>query len=225
MRMQDYITRYDSLASEDSLFEIPIRKEYILSKIGRGKRVLDVGCLGGKLSRLIMDQKNDVFGVEVNPVAAAVAERRGVRVIVANVEQGLPFDDSYFDVVNAGEVVGYLYDTKFFFEEMKRVLKDQGIILFTAPNLNSIENRLRIFSGGYLNMVGAYPEDHFGKQVRVFNLKKIRELCDQTGLEVTDMSGILNLETHGKWIDSPLFWVGKKFPSFSKLLMVTARKK
>src|SRR5687767_1413509 len=120
MQMRDYVTKYDSLASEDSLFEIPLRKEYILSRIGRGKRVLDVGCLGGKVSRLIMEQNNEVWGIELNPAAAEVARQRGVRVKVANVEDGLPFDNTSFDVVNAGEVVEHLYDTKNFFEESRR---------------------------------------------------------------------------------------------------------
>src|SRR4051794_7165336 len=122
MQMHDYVARYDSLSSEDTLFNIPRRKELLLSAIGRGKRVLDVGCLGGRISRLIMDQNNEVWGVELNPAAAKVASKRGIRVKVANVEEGLPFESMSFDAVNAGEIVEHLYDTKRFFEESARVL-------------------------------------------------------------------------------------------------------
>ncbi len=225
MQMREYLAKYDSLALEDTLFDIPFRKEYILSRIGRGKKVLDVGCLGGKISSLISSQNNEVWGLELNAAAAAVAERRGIRVKVADVEDGLPFEDSYFDVVNAGELLGQLYDTKSFFDEAYRVLKDEGLLLFTTPNLNSLENRIRVVTGGYLAMVGAYPEDHFGESVRVFNLSKIRELCKQTGFEILDLSGIPSIESWGKWIDTPLALFGKVVPSLSKLLMVTARKK
>lgn len=225
MQMRDYLTKYDSLASEDALFEIPLRKEYVLSRIGKGKRVLDVGCLGGRISRLIMNQNNEVWGIEVNPVAAAVAEQRGVRVKVADVEDGLPFESHYFDVVNAGEILEQLYDTKLFFEESYRVLREGGFLLFTTPNLNSLENRIRIATGGYLSRVGAYPEDHFGEYVRVFNLSKIRELCDQSGFELLDVSGIPMMESWGKLFDTSLGLIGKALPSLSKLLMVTAQKK
>jgi hypothetical protein len=34
MQMRDYLTKYDSLALEDALFDIPVRKEYLISKIG-----------------------------------------------------------------------------------------------------------------------------------------------------------------------------------------------
>ena len=223
MQMRDYVAKYDSLASEDTFFQIPLRKEYILSRIGRGKRILDVGCLGGKMSRLIMDQNNEVWGVEVNPAAAAVAIQRGIRVKIANVEDGLPFEEGLFDAVHAGELVEHLYDTKNFFQECKRVLKPKGLLLFSAPNLNSLENRIRVVTGGYLDGAGAYPEDHFGDHVRIFNLQKIEELCEQTGFQVIDISGIPLLEPHGKWVETPLSWFGKVLPSFSKILMVTAQ--
>lgn len=224
MQMRDYLTKYNSLASEDALFDIPLRKEYVLSRIGRGKKVLDVGCLGGRVSKLIQDQNNEVWGVEVNSTSAAVAEGRGIRVKVADIEDGLPFEDSFFDAVNAGEVVEHLYDTKFFFMESRRVLKENGLLVFTTPNLNSMENRIRIALGGYPTMMGAYPEDHFGENVRVFNLEKIQELCRQTGFKLEDVSGIPGLEEHGKIFDIPLSWVGKLLPRWSKLLMVSARK-
>src|SRR5262245_38993548 len=108
MEMRDYMTRYDSLASEEALYRIPLRKEFLLAQVGRGKRVLDVGCLGGQISELIKKQNNEVWGVEINPKAAEAAKRKGIRVRIANAEEGLPFEDGFFDVVNAGEVVEHL---------------------------------------------------------------------------------------------------------------------
>ena len=225
MQMHDYITRYDSLASEDALFNIPHRKEYLLEQIGRGKRVLDVGCLGGQLSRLIMEQNNEVWGVEINPNAAEMARKRGIRVKVADVEEGLPFEAGAFDIVHAGEILEHLYDTKHFFQECRRVLKSGGLLLFTAPNLNSIENRLRVITGGYLSMVGAYPEDHFGDHVRIFNVSKVREICRETGFDLRDVRGVFNLERRAKWIETPLKVAARMAPSLSKLLMFKAQKK
>lgn len=224
MQMHDYVSKYDSLASEDQLYNIPQRKEYLLAQIGRGKRVLDVGCLGGQLSRLMLEHGNEVWGVEINAAAAEVATRRGIRVKVADVERGLPFEDESFDVIHAGEVIEHLYDTKAFFSECRRVLKSGGIFLFTTPNLNSLENRLRVVTGGYLSMAGAYPEDHYGSHVRVFNVDKVRELCGQTGLVLEDVRGVFNLERRARWIEAPLRMAARVAPTLSKLLICKACK-
>ncbi|MGK5081855.1 methyltransferase domain-containing protein [Bdellovibrionota bacterium FG-1] len=225
MQLHDYIAKYDSLASEEALFNIPHRKEYLLEQIGRGKRVLDIGCLGGQLSRFILEQNNEVWGIEINPIAAAVALKRGIRVKVADVEAGIPFDDASFDVVHAGEILEQIYDTRLFFDECHRVLKPMGILLFTTPNLNSLENRLRVLTGGYLSMVGAYPEDHSGSHVRVFNRAKIGELCLQTGFELTDVSGVFAFEKRARWIDRSLKIAARVAPSLSKMLIFKAQKK
>lgn len=225
MRMDQYIEHYNDLAMEDELFKIPLRKEFILKSIGKGKRVLDVGCLGGQITQLIREQNNEVVGIEANPKAAEIARKRGIEVTVANVEDGIPLPTATFDVVCAAEVVEHLYDTKHFFEEAHRVLRTRGVFIFTTPNLNSIENRIRVLHGGYLGMTGAYPEDHFGGHVRIFNRAKIEELCSRTGFEVEMISGIPALGSHGKLWDRSMRLAGQVLPSWSKILMVRARKK
>ena len=224
MLMSDYVARYDQLGDEDELFRIPARKEFVLSRIGEGKRVLDVGCLGGRITRLIMRQGNEVVGVEANPKAAEIARGKGIPVKVANVEQGLPFEAGAFDVVHAGEIVEHLFDTRFFFTESFRVLRASGELLFSVPNLNSLENRIRIVGGGYLATAGAYPEDRFGDRVRVFNLDKVRELCAQTGFEVAEVQGVHALEARGTLVDASLGWVGRFLPGMAKILLVRAVK-
>lgn len=224
MQMQDYVVKYDHLSSEESLYNIPLRKEYLLSQIGRGKRVLDVGCLGGMISQLIKKQNNVVWGIDLNPAAAKAAQRRGIKVRIANIEEGLPFEDSFFDFINAGEVVEHIYDTKHFFQECHRVLRPKGHLIFTTPNLNSLENRVRIVSGGYLSMIGAYPEDHFGNHVRVFNIAKVRELCASCGFKLEEVRGIPALESKGRLFDLSLGFAGRLLPSLAKLLIVKAQK-
>lgn len=224
MQMQEYRARYDSLAVEGAWFDVPFRKEWVLKQIGRGRRVLDIGCLGGQFSQLMVAQNNEVWGVELNARAAKLAQKRGIRVKIADVEQGLPFEAGSFDVVHAGNILESLYDTHQFFEECARVLSPQGVLLFSTTNLNSLENRIRVATGGYLTMAGAFPEDHFGDHIRQFNLDKLRELCERSGFELEETFGVPVLQSQGRWIDLGLAALGKAFPEFSKLLIVRARK-
>lgn len=224
MQIRDYVENRDTLSMEDPLFQIPLRKEFLLRNIGRGKRVLDVGCLGGQISELIRRQNNRVWGVELNARAAEIARGKGIPVEVADIEKGLPYEDRYFDVVHAGEVIEHLYDTKYFLNECARVLEPRGILLLTVPNLNSLENRLRVASGQYLSLTGAYPEDHFGTHIRQFNAPKLNELCRSTGFEIEEIRGAPTLEPKGAILDKGLAVAARLFPNLSKILMIRARK-
>ena len=224
MQLAEYRSRYDSLASEEAWFEIPSRKEYLLKQIGRGRRVLDVGCLGGQLTEKIATRGNQVWAIEVNEKAAQAAKARGLTVTVADVEKGIPFETASFDVVHAGDLLDHLYDTDQFMRECGRVLKSNGVLLFSTPNLNSLENRLRVLRGGYLSTAGAFPEDHFGERIRVFNIPKIRELCARSGFELEEVVGVPSIVSRGRWMDLGLRAVGRMLPGLSGLLIVKARR-
>lgn len=223
MKMIEYVRRYDCLTSEEPLYDIPLRKEYLLREVGRGRRVLDLGCLGGQISKLIKDQNNEVYGIEVNAKAAARAVDRGIRVKVFDLNEGIPFEDGFFDVVNAGEIIEHIYDTKFLFEEIHRVLKPNGLLLASTPNLNSLSNRIRVLRGGYLSLMGAFPDDHFGEHIRVFNEQKLRELCQHTGFRVVDVMGIPTLEG-GSLAYRLLRPLVRVAPQFGELLIIKARR-
>jgi methionine biosynthesis protein MetW len=223
MRLTEYVRRYDSLTSEAALYDIPARKEYLLKEIGRGKRVLDLGCLGGRISRLIKDQNNDVYGVEVNARAAEQAEKRGIRVKQFDLNDGIPFEDGFFDVINACEIIEHIYDTKYLLEECHRVLKPDGVLILTTPNLNSLKNRIKVLLGGYPALLGAFPEDHFGEHIRVFNLDKIHELADHVGFSVAHAQGIAGLTRRSLQyrLFAPLV---RLRPSLGELLVVKLRR-
>lgn len=59
----------------------------------------------------------------------------------------LPFTSNSLDIVVAGEIIEHLYDTGDFLEEIKRVLKPEGKLIITTPNLAPLANRARILFG------------------------------------------------------------------------------
>jgi 2-polyprenyl-6-hydroxyphenyl methylase/3-demethylubiquinone-9 3-methyltransferase len=224
MEMREYRRRRDALAEEERWLTIPGRQEFLLAEIGRGRKVLDVGCLGGRMSALVQAQHNEVWGLELNPEAAREARRRGIRVVEGDAEQGLPFPAGEFDFVHAGEILEYLYDTSFFFAECARVLKPGGALLLTTVNLNSLANRVHVLTGGYLRDLGAYPEDHHGDQVRVFNLAKLRELAERSGFAIERVRGVPTLRAPGAWARPAWKAWSRWWPQGARLLLARARK-
>jgi SAM-dependent methyltransferase len=119
---------------------------------GPGKRVLDLGCRTGALTRAYLPG-NEVIGVDVDRRALAEASRRGIETCWADVEHQLPFDAAEFDVVVAGELFEHLRDPAAVLRDVRRVLRPGGRLVGSVPNGFRLKNRLRF-------VLGREPEDN-----------------------------------------------------------------
>ena len=125
---------------------VPERIPLFREAIGSGKRVLDLGCRSGALTRHLLDG-NTVVGLDVDRAALAKAEARGIETVVGNVEEPLPFEDGSFDAVVAGELFEHLRFPDELVAEIRRVLRPGGVLVGSVPNAFNIQNRLRFARG------------------------------------------------------------------------------
>ncbi|MCH8862800.1 MAG: methyltransferase domain-containing protein [Proteobacteria bacterium] len=105
--------------------------------IATGLTVLDVGCNVGYGSDILANSAAQVTGVDVSARAIAVATERYRRGGLAFREVDgitLPFDDASFDVVTSFQVIEHLQDVSRYLQEIARVVKPGGKVLFTTPN-------------------------------------------------------------------------------------------
>jgi SAM-dependent methyltransferase len=137
-------------AEGDFVF-VPERIPLFQTAIGRGKRVLDLGCRSGALTRHFLDG-NEVVGLDVDRAALAKAESLGIQPVQANVEEPLPFEDASFDAVVAGELLEHLQFPDALVTEIRRVLRSGGVIVGSVPNAYRVQGRLRF-------VLGRAPED------------------------------------------------------------------
>ena len=125
---------------------VPERIPLFRASIGTGKRVLDLGCRSGALTRHLLDG-NEVVGVDVDPAALAKAAALGIEPVQANVEEPLPFDDESFDAVVAGELLEHLQFPDALVAEVRRVLRPGGVLVGSVPNAFRLQSRLRFLRG------------------------------------------------------------------------------
>ena len=121
-------------------------------KLIRGEPVgslLDIGCGKGEMASLLIADGWKVSGVDLDEQQVASAAKNGVDARVQDIALGLPFGDAMFDCVFAGEVIEHLVDTDYFLEQIGRVLRPNGCVVLTTPNLASFENRVRLLFGLY----------------------------------------------------------------------------
>ena len=104
----------------------------MVSRLGNGLRVLDVGCGDGVISEPISRMGNHVTSVDL-PTIAILAHRRRVSSVVASDAEHLAFAANSFDVVLASEVVEHLWNPHSFFDEVYRVLRAKGHLIIETP--------------------------------------------------------------------------------------------
>lgn len=98
-------------------------------------KVIDAGCGTGGFIRVLRARQPtwSVTGVDISPLACALArERTGTEITEGSVT-ALPFAEGVFDAVSTGDVLYHLADPGAALREFARVLRPGGIVLVNEP--------------------------------------------------------------------------------------------
>ncbi|MDE2320568.1 MAG: class I SAM-dependent methyltransferase, partial [candidate division NC10 bacterium] len=119
--------------------------ESVGSVLGEGKRLLDVGCGVGTLLDLVGAKFQAVHGCDLSETALREARQRGVLSVCADLNRGLlPYQDRSFECVTCLEVIEHVFDPLSLLRELHRVLKDDGQLVLTTPNIRYFRNVLTL---------------------------------------------------------------------------------
>jgi SAM-dependent methyltransferase len=143
---EQYERHHRERRDEGDFVFVPERIPFFQEAIGRGRRVLDLGCRSGAFTRHFLDG-NEVVGLDVDRIALEKAAELGIEPVVANVEEPLPFEDASFDAVVAGELFEHLRFPEGVVGEVARVLRPGGVLVGSVPNAFRVQSRLRFLRG------------------------------------------------------------------------------
>jgi len=122
-------------------------KERLLPQwIGKGKKILDLGCRNGALTKYFVEG-NQVLGVDVDKKLLEKCHKNlGIETkwLDLNGNWDLP---KKFDVVVASEILEHLYFPEKVLDKIKEILKNDGTFIGSVPNAFSLKNRLRYLIG------------------------------------------------------------------------------
>jgi len=134
---------YDAFAAayqadnENNAWNAYYERPAILSLAGdvAGLRVLDAGCGGGAHGAALVDRGAVLTGVDASAGLLEIARRRlegRARLLLADLNERLPFEDGAFDLVMASLVMHYLHDWSRPLSEFRRVLSNGGRLIFST---------------------------------------------------------------------------------------------
>ena len=200
-----------------------VRIETIVRLAGRGRRILDVGCYDGHIGKLLLNNGNEVYGVDFSQGAVSLASAKGIRAIMADIEEdSLPFEKGFFDCIIAAEIIEHIIDTDSFLEKLKALLVDKGDLIITTPNLATLGRRLMLLCGKN-PLIEVSCQGEAAGHIRYFVKESLFDLLDKHGLEIDGFfSDGINFDSKGKLF---LRWPARILPSFGKTLIVKAKKR
>jgi 2-polyprenyl-3-methyl-5-hydroxy-6-metoxy-1,4-benzoquinol methylase len=155
------------------------------------KRLLDVGCSTGFMTRCYARKFSEVFGTDIDQPAivhgSGSAKDRALWAVADS--QCLPFPEASFDVVTCTHIYEHVPDAGRLMAEIYRVLRPNGVCFFSAGNrLSLVEPHYQLpllsvipkaLAHWYLRLLGRgshYYETHFSywglrRLVRNFTLE------------------------------------------------------
>ncbi|HIJ49861.1 MAG TPA: class I SAM-dependent methyltransferase [Nitrospinae bacterium] len=147
------------------------RSQLFKKWMGENKKVLDMGCRDGILTRHFIDQ-NEVTGLDIDKQALeACREKLNIETKWADFSLQIPIPTSSFDVVVAGEVIEHLPYPEITIAEIYRILKPEGLFIGSVPNSYHIKNRLRVLKGRLID----YDQTH----LRAYNVMLLRQYLEK----------------------------------------------
>jgi ubiquinone/menaquinone biosynthesis C-methylase UbiE len=132
---RDSAERFDPAEMGGGLIEAEHRGRYQWATPWvAGREVLDAGCGVGYGTRLLAEHgPARLVGVDVSSEALAHAPANGAEWVQADLRE-LPFPADSFDLVVCFEVIEHVEEQERVLDELRRVLRKDGILLISSPN-------------------------------------------------------------------------------------------
>jgi 2-polyprenyl-3-methyl-5-hydroxy-6-metoxy-1,4-benzoquinol methylase len=200
------------------------RIDFILRNIPDNKlKVLDLGCWDGSYAVRYKKKTNSVFGVESSVTAAKRAGKKGVKVEQGDFMEITPFPKEKFDVIVAGEIIEHVFDTDLFVKKINSMLKKNGLLIITTPNVASLPRRVMLLLGINPVLENRVMVDVTAGHIRYFTFPELHKLLEDHSFEIMhSKSDVLNFNNQGTLFST---LIPKLYKRFGRSIMVVAKKK
>ncbi|MBP7928072.1 class I SAM-dependent methyltransferase [Patescibacteria group bacterium] len=145
INLAKYYETTDYYAKKFSAFNIlkdafaAVVKKAPITRLKANGKLLDVGCGDGKFLNLFSNREWDLYGIE--PYGKPVSPSKNIKFISEKFEN-TKLQDSSFDVITMWHVLEHIENPTEVLRELHRILKPDGLIFISVPNINSFSFRL-----------------------------------------------------------------------------------
>lgn len=191
----------------------------------RGKKVLDLGCGTGIYTKILKRKGANVQGIDISPKMIEIAKQyvKDVDFKVGSAYK-LPYKTGTFDIVLASLVVHYFGNLGQAFREVRRVLKKNGVFIFSSDNpVTAATHRMRGRPRKYRVFGNYFKEGKFYKRwprigIRIvyqhFTFQTLIRTIVRNGFTIEDFVDTKTVKEAAKY-DRSMYAFTSKVPWFS----------
>lgn len=173
-----------------------------IAELVKGKDVIDVGGIQHNidaqksenwLHKRLVKSANSIIGIDILKEDVKEAQKLGYNFIYGDAEHLDSCTDTKFDVCVAGELIEHLANPGLFLQAARNVLKDNGILVITTPNVFSLGNILRI-AAHLLRLQSKVNQEHKAW----YCFETLKQLIESFGFKVEYIAA-MRPEREPKW--------------------------
>lgn len=211
MRKQEFYRQEYRRLTPNWRDSLTIYRDIIEQATNADTRILDVGCGHGDFLKPVYDKTSHTYGLD--PDKEALGKNKLIKNKVVGTVEEIPFESNFFDLVVSAWVLEHLTDPQRAFEEIFRVLKPGGKVIFLTPNVwNYNVWIIRLIPDQFHDfftrkLYGRQEHDTYPKQYNFNSAQKIAKTLQPIGFKKSQL--ILNGDPSYISFNRPLFALGR----------------
>ena len=198
----------------------------IYIKSNRSKKaftIIDLGGNTGVISKRLADMGYTVTVADISKEALRSAGKKGLKTICIDLNDDFSIIKGKYDLVIAGEIIEHILDTKLFLDSCYSILKKDGFLVLSTPNLNSFTDRFNFLFGKSPRQINPF-HPYLKYHIRFFNYSSLKFALKNSSFNIklfkSNYFAFFNKRSKRVFVRLPAIL----FPTLGDSLIVAAQK-
>lgn len=169
-------------------------------------KVLELGSGHGELAKSLLSKVPNLTCADNSQKYVNSLKKAGFKAVQSDFNQKLPFKSNSFDLIISLEVIEHLIEAETFLSEIHRILKSNGSLIISTPNIAWWGYRLSCLKGS--------PPKKEGYHFRFFTHQTLTKLISKSGYEITRSNSFTTIPYLNRILPNPIHPTINFWPNF-----------